>query len=247
MIRSLFKVYFWVIGAPIFILMTLLTAITVIIGCSLGGERFFSYYPGMIWARTACYLTLSPVKVKGRENLQKGQSCVFVSNHQGAYDIFAIYGFLGSPIKWMMKKGLAKIPFVGYACRMAGFIFVDNSSARNAQKSIIDAEHKLKKNGRSLIIFPEGSRTPDGHLKPFKRGAFQIAVDLQLPIIPITINGSYNVMRLNSWNFYPHRIEMIIHPPILPHTKEENNKENLQKLVNTTQQSIFSALWEDFK
>jgi 1-acyl-sn-glycerol-3-phosphate acyltransferase len=191
-------------------------------------------------------LTLCPVTVKGREHIKKGESFVFVSNHQGVYDIFAIYGHLGVPLNWMMKKGLEKIPLVGYACRMAGFVFVDNSSARNAQKSISEAEHNLQP-GHSFIIFPEGSRTSDGRIQRFKRGAYQIAVDLQLPIIPITINGSYKVMRLNSLNIHPHRIEMIIHPPVKPHKKEENTKDNMLKLVNSTQQTIFYVLWNEFK
>jgi 1-acyl-sn-glycerol-3-phosphate acyltransferase len=246
MLRILYKIYFWLIAIPVFAVLTILTAVIVIIGCLLGGERFFSYYPGALWSRMACVLTLCPVSVKGRNNIKRGQSYIFVANHQSAYDIFVIYGFLGAPIKWMMKKGLAKIPFVGYACRMAGFIFVDNSSARSAQKSVIEAERKLKY-GDSLIIFPEGARTPDGHLGRFKRGAYQIAVDQQLPIIPITLNGPYKVMPIGSWDIRPHRMEMIIHSPVVPHQKKDEDKEILQKLVYSTRQTIYSALWEAFK
>jgi len=246
MLRILYKIYFWVIAAPVFIVLTLLTATTVIIGCLLGGDRFFSYYPAMLWSRCACLLALCSVKVKGRENIQGKTSYVFVSNHQGAFDIFLIFGHLGAPIKWMMKKGLANIPFVGLACRMAGFIFVDASSARNAQKSISEAESKLK-TGQSLIIFPEGGRTSDGRIRPFKRGAYQIAVDLQLPLVPVTLNGPYKVMPIGSWDIRPHRLEMTIHPPVVPHKKEDNNKANLQALMMETQQIISDALWEEFK
>jgi 1-acyl-sn-glycerol-3-phosphate acyltransferase len=238
--------YFRLVVMPVFAITTILTAIIVAAGCFFGGEKFFSYYPGMLWARIACLLTLCPVKIKGRENIKKGQSYVFVSNHQSAYDIFLIYGYLGVPIKWMMKKGLAKIPLVGFACRMAGFTFVDNSSARSAQKSVQEAERSLKC-GHSLIVFPEGSRSPNGHLRRFKRGAYQIAVDQQLSIIPITLNGPYKVMPAGSWDVRPHRMEMIIHAPVTPHKKEVDDKEKLQKLVDTTQKTISSALWEEFK
>ena len=246
MLKVFYKIYFWVVAIPVFGVATFLTAVTVSIGCLLGGERIFAYYPGMIWSRIACILALCPVKVTGRENIQKGQSCVFVSNHQSAIDIFLIYGHLGAPIKWMMKKVLSNIPFVGTACRMAGFIFVDYSSARNAQKSVIEAEHKLMK-GYSLIIFPEGGRTTTGQMRSFKKGAYQIAVDLQLPLVPVTLNGPYKVMPTGSLYIRPHRIEMTIHPPVIPHKKEDNNKENLQKLVNITQQTIYSGLWNEFK
>lgn len=246
MLRILYKLYFWLIAMPIFAVATLLTATIVIIGCLMGGERFFSYYPGMVWSRLACFLTLCPVKVEGRKNIRKGQSYIFVANHQSAYDIFLIYGHLGTPIKWMMKKGLAKIPFVGFACRMAGFIFVDSSTAKRAQKSVVEAKYRLK-GGRSLVIFPEGARTPDGHLGRFKKGAYQIATEQQLPVIPITLNGPYKVMPIGSWNIRPHRLEMIIHPPVMPQERSAEDKEYLLKLADTTKQTIYSDLWDEFK
>ena len=113
--RILYIVYLWLFFVPVFLVLTILTAVTVIIGCLLGGEKIFAYYPGMIWSRLTCYLALCPVTVKGREHIDRKQSYVFVANHQGAFDIFLIYGFLGVPIKWVMKAGIAKIPFVGTA------------------------------------------------------------------------------------------------------------------------------------
>jgi 1-acyl-sn-glycerol-3-phosphate acyltransferase len=200
----------------------------------------------MIWSRLACILTLCPVKVIGREHIRKGKSYVFVANHQSAFDIFLIYGHLGYPIKWMMKKGLAKIPFVGYACRKAGFIFVDNSSAKAAQKSIAEAEIKIKRSSGSLVVFPEGGRTSDGHLQRFKRGAYQIASEVHLPIIPITLNGPFKVMQMNSFNILPHRLEMIIHEAIEP-VQNNVNKEQLQQLSDNTRNTIFSSLWKEFQ
>jgi 1-acyl-sn-glycerol-3-phosphate acyltransferase len=246
MLKILYKIYFWLIVIPVFAIATMLTATIVIIGCMSGGERFFSYYPGMIWSRLACILTLCPVRIIGREHIQERQSYVFVSNHQSAYDIFLIYGYLGVPIKWMMKKGLAKIPFVGYACRKAGFIFVDSSSAKAAQKSIIEAEKIIKRGGSSLIVFPEGGRTQDGHLRRFKRGAYQIASELHLPIIPITLNGPFKVMKMNSFNIFPHRLEMIIHEDI-EITSNVDDKERFKQLSDRTRNTIFSSLWKEFQ
>ena len=104
--RLFYILYTWCIFVPIFLVLTLLTALTTIVGCLLGGERIFSYYPGMIWSRLTCYLALCPVKVRGREHIRRGQSYIFSANHQGAFDIFLIYGFLGVPIKWVMKAGI---------------------------------------------------------------------------------------------------------------------------------------------
>ena len=99
MLRILYAVYFGLIAIPVFVVHTILTALIVTVGCLLGGEKFFSFYPGMLWSKVTCRLAMCPVKVYGREHLHKGQSYVFVANHQGAFDIFLIYGFLGVPMK----------------------------------------------------------------------------------------------------------------------------------------------------
>lgn len=230
---------------PIFLALTIITALTVIMGCFLGGERIFAYYPGMIWSRLTCYLALCPVTVKGRKYLNKKQSYVFVANHQGAFDIFVIYGFLQTHIKWVMKKGIRKIPFVGVACKAAGFIFVDNSTPKAAAKTIQDAEHHLQ-DGVSVVVFPEGSRTYTGKMIRFKKGAYQIAVDLHLPIVPITLNGPYDVLPIGKLNIHPHRMEMIIHEPISTNELDTSHK-TLQYLADKTQQTIASSLWEKYK
>ncbi|MDD4515809.1 lysophospholipid acyltransferase family protein [Massilibacteroides sp.] len=244
--RLIYKIYVCLIFVPIFLVLTILTAITVIVGCLLGGEKIFAYYPGMIWSRLTCYLALCPVKVRGREHIDKTQSYIFVANHQGAFDIFLIYGFLGVPIKWVMKAGLGKIPFVGAACRAAGFIFVDNSTPKAAAKTILEAERSLR-NGASIAIFPEGSRTYDGKMIRFKKGAFQMAVDQHLSIIPITLNGPYDVLPINSLNLKRHSMEMIIHPPVSLEGIESSQKKELQHIADETQKTITSALWEKYK
>ncbi len=243
--RILYLLYLWLFMMPIFLILTILTAVTVIVGCLLGGERIFAYYPGMIWSKLTCYLALCPVSVKGREHINPKKSYVFVSNHQGAFDIFLIYGFLGVPIKWVMKAGIAKIPFVGAACRAAGFIFVDNSTPKAAARSVFEAERSLKK-GASIVVFPEGSRTYDGKMIRFKKGAYQMAVDQHLPIVPITLNGPYDVLRIGSLNIRRHKMEMIIHAPISTDQSEVSHK-SLQQLADQTQQIIKEDLWDKYK
>jgi 1-acyl-sn-glycerol-3-phosphate acyltransferase len=246
MLKFVYKIYTWLIFVPIFFVLTFITAVVVIVGCLLGGDKIFAYYPGMIWSRLTCYLALCPVKVRGREHINKKQSYVFVANHQGAFDIFLIYGFLGVPIKWVMKAGIGKIPFVGAACRAAGFIFVDNSTPKAAAKTIRDAEHSLR-NGASIAIFPEGSRTYDGKMIRFKKGAYQMAVDQHLPIIPITLNGPFDVLPIGSLNLKRHRMEMIIHPPVNTVDIDTLDKKALQQIADDTQATIASALWEKYQ
>ena len=243
--RLFYVAYTWLIFVPIFLVLTLLTALTTIIGCLLGGERVFSYYPGMIWSRLTCYLALCPVHVRGREHIERGKSYVFVANHQGAFDIFMIYGFLGVPIKWVMKAGLEKIPFVGAACRAAGFIFVDNSSSKAAARSVREAERALK-SGASIAIFPEGSRTKTGRLGRFKKGAYQMAADQHLPIIPITLNGPFDVLPIGSLNLHRRPMEMVIHEAI-PAESMDPSHEGLQQMANRTREIIESSLWDKYK
>ena len=213
----LYRLYQLLVAAPICLVATLLTALTVIIGCSLGNGHFWGYYPGRWWSRLIIRVLLLPVKVEGREHLAKGQSYVFVSNHQGAFDIFLIYGFLDRNFKWMMKRQLRSIPFVGKACEAAHHIFVDKRGASRIRQSYEQARETLR-DGMSLVVFPEGARTFTGHMGQFRRGAFMLADELQLPVCPLTINGSFCVkprMKDIYWVFW-HPLRLTIHEPISP-------------------------------
>lgn len=166
-----------------------------------------------LWAKLFCILTLVKVTVKGRENVEKNTSYVFVCNHQGAYDIFAVYGYLNHQFRWMMKRSLEKIPLVGYSCKVSGHIMVDNSSPSATRLTMEKAERQLR-GGMSLVVFPEGARTWNGKMRPFKRGAYMLAVEFGLPVVPITIDGSFDVMprfkKLPHWG----HIVLTIHKPI---------------------------------
>ena len=159
MIRALYLIYQIFIALPIMIVATIITALVTMIG-SVFNDRFWGYWPGMIWGRLFYLVFLIPVHIHGKENIRKGQSYVIAPNHQSYWDAFLVYGYIGIKFKWMMKKELSRIPFVGWACYMAGCIFIDRSSRGSGMESIRKAESKLK-NGMSVVIFPEGTRTHD--------------------------------------------------------------------------------------
>ncbi len=209
----LYRIYQCIVMVPLMLVFTLITALLTAIGCMLGDGKWWGYYPAHIWGKLMCWLTLVKVTVDGCENIDKNTSYVFVANHQGAYDIFTIYGFLGHNFKWMMKKSLEKIPFVGFACKRSGQIFVDNSSPAAIKETMAKARTQLQK-GQSLIVFPEGSRSWDGKMKPFKKGAYLLAVQFGLPIVPITIDGAFDVMprfkKIPRWG----HVKLTIHKPI---------------------------------
>lgn len=241
--RILYIIYQICIGLPIFLVLTILTALVTTIGCWLGNGHFWGYYPGKIWSQLTCITFLLPVKVEGKENIDEKTSYVFLANHQGAFDIFLIYGYLGRNFKWMMKKSLRKIPFVGKACEMAGFIFVDKSSPRKIYETIKNAERVLQ-GGTSMVVFPEGARTFTGHMRDFKKGAFQMADQLQLPVVPMTIDGSFDIMSRTSKLLHWHRMRLVIHKPIYPIGK---GAENQKKLLEESYVAIESGLPEKYK
>lgn len=241
--KILYYIYQICIALPILLVLTILTAIVTIVGSLVGGAHFWGYYPGKIWSQLICLFLLIPVKIRGREKLHGKTSYIFVPNHQGSFDIFLIYGFIGRNFKWMMKKSLRKIPFVGKACESAGFIFVDKSSPRKVYETIKHAQSVLQ-GGTSLVVFPEGARTFTGHMADFKKGAFQLADQLQLPVVPLTIDGSFEILprtgKLLSW----HRMKLTIHKPIYPIGK---GNDNLKMLMEESYKEIEKDLPEKYK
>lgn len=240
LVKTLYRIYQLCIALPIIAVSTLLTTLTVIVGCAFGNGHFWGYYPGKWWAWIIVRVLLLPVKVEGRENLAKGQSYVFVANHQGAFDIFLIYGFLGRNFKWMMKRGIMKIPFVGFACKAAHHIFVDKRSPARIKETYEEARHTLQ-SGMSVVVFPEGSRSFTGHMGIFKKGAFTLADELQLPVVPLTINGSFDIMpRTRDWHWVSwHPLRLTIHQPIYPVDK---GPRNVQAIMHQSYDSVMSSI-----
>ena len=228
--KILYNIYQICFALPVLLVLTVFTALVTIIGSLLGGAHFWGYYPGKIWSQLICYLLLIPVKINGREKLD-------------FYDIFLIYGFLGRNFKWMMKKSLRKIPFVGKACESAGHIFVDRSSPKKVLATMRQAEASLK-DGVSLVVFPEGARTFTGHMGYFKRGAFQLADELQLAVVPVTIDGSFEILpRTGKW-IHRHRMILTIHEPIAP---KGQGAENIKATMAEAYTAVESSLPEKFK
>lgn len=235
--------YQWLVFMPVFLVITILTALIVMIFAPIFGSKYFGYYPPKWWSRLTCWLALCPIKTRGHENLDKKQSYVFIANHQGAFDIFLVYGFLNQNIKWVQKASLRKIPLVGFASAMAGHVFVDNSSAVARKKTIDEAKEQIV-DGVSMMMFPEGSRTHTGKMSRFKRGAYQIAYDMKLPIVPLTINGSFEVMKRGGLRIHPSKMELVIHEPI---PTDSISEADIPELIERTRNIIHSGLWDRYK
>lgn len=238
--RLLYCIYQLFVAFPITIVATIITALVTGLGCTLGNGHFWGYFPGHCWSWIITRVFLLPVKVEGRENIEHGHSYVFVANHQGAFDIFLIYGFLRRNFKWMMKHQLKKIPFVGYACKKSHQIFVDKRGPSKIRQTYDNARKTLS-SGMSVVVFPEGARSFTGHMGTFKKGAFMLADELQLPVVPLTINGTFDVMpRTRDWHFAKwHPLTLTIHQPIYPVDK---GPRNIQAVMHQSYDSVMSAL-----
>jgi 1-acyl-sn-glycerol-3-phosphate acyltransferase len=233
-----FSFYQWILVFPILLVITVLVALSTIILSPLLPNSKLSYYPARLWARICCKICFVKIKVAGLELLEPNKSYVFALNHQSIFDIFVVYGWFPFIFKWMMKAELRKIPLVGKACESAGHIFIDHSNPIAAKHCLEKAEAQLT-NGVSVVIFPEGTRTYSGEMNKFKRGAFRIATDLSLPIVPVTLRGSFERMHRNTFNVTPGTIELIIHQPIdvVPYLPD-----NTPGLIQKTWNDIHSSL-----
>ncbi len=233
----LYRIYQLCIVAPLVVVLTILTGLITTVGCWLGNGNWWGYWPAHLWSRACCALTFVRVKVSGRENIDNNTSYVFVANHQSAYDIFAIYGYLNHNFKWMMKASLMKFPVIGPSCNAAGHIFVDKSSPAALRHTMQRAESTLK-GGMSLVVFPEGSRTYTGKMQAFRRGAFQLAMEFHLPVVPVTIEGAYDVFPRTA--IAPHwgTINVTIHKPIAAPINEDDRR----RVIDESYAAVHSAL-----
>ncbi|MGQ1891225.1 lysophospholipid acyltransferase family protein [Thermophagus sp. OGC60D27] len=207
-----YQLYKWLIFMPLFLVSSVVCAILAALFSIMVSPNAGDFW-GKAWAKITCWITPVKVNVHGRKNVSPGQSYVIVANHQTGFDIFMLYGYLGIYFKWIMKKELRKIPFIGFASEKVGHIFIDRTSPRHAMQSLEEARNKLT-GGTSVVIFPEGTRSESEKMKPFKRGAFKLALDLRLPILPVTIVNSWRIKRRGFLNIMPGKTALVIHPPI---------------------------------
>jgi len=185
---------------------------------------------GRYWSRAVCFFNRVEVDIRGLENVFQDRPQIFVSNHQGYFDIFALMGYLPVQIRWFSKRVLFWIPFMGWTMAAARFISIDRADKKAAFKALMEAVQVVKK-GKSVIIFPEGTRTPDGEIKEFKKGSLILALRSGAPIVPVSITGSFEVIRKNSFILHPGKITVVIDKPIETANLGKAEQENLLEKV----------------
>ena len=156
---------------------------------------------------------VSRVDVIGRENVLMEKPQIFMANHQSDFDILIVLAHIPGQFRWIAKKELFKIPIFGKAMRNAGYIEIDRQNHEKALKSLDEAAQKIRE-GKSVVTFPEGTRSKDGNIRPFKQGMFHLAIRSGVPIVPISIIGANEIMPKRTLKVKPGRITMVIDRPV---------------------------------
>jgi len=185
---------------------------------------------GRLWARSILFLSRVKVSVSGLEHIDPGVPYLYMANHQSMFDIFSLLAYLPVQFRWLAKKELFQIPVFGYSMARAGYISIDRSDRRSAHKSLLEAAQKIA-GGVSVVIFPEGSRSTDGQVMPFKAGGFHLAIRSGRPIVPVVICGARQVMPKGKLRIRPGHICISINPPIDTALYKNRAKKDLMESV----------------
>jgi 1-acyl-sn-glycerol-3-phosphate acyltransferase len=180
----------------------------------LGKHQNKCHHMATLWSQSI--ILINPFwkfRIIGKENLPKTEEpVVYVANHQSQMDILAIY-LLGIQFRWIAKKSLQRIPFLGWSMFLIGYIFVDRKCKKSAEQCLKRASRKIKE-GVSMLFFPEGTRSASGEVGRFKAGAFRLAVAEHVPVVPITIEGCHRLLPKGSWITQEAEVRIVVHPPI---------------------------------
>jgi 1-acyl-sn-glycerol-3-phosphate acyltransferase len=182
------------------------------------------------WGRALLWACCIPIRVEGMQHIQPNRSCIYMSNHQSNFDIPVLLSKLPVQFRWLAKAELFKIPIFGRGMRGAGYISIDRSNRKSAFQSLARAAESIR-NGTSVLIFPEGTRSRDGHLHAFKKGGFVLAVDAGVPIVPIVIQGTYAMMPKDSRLIRRQTVRVEIKPPIETAGFNRRSKDALMEQV----------------
>jgi 1-acyl-sn-glycerol-3-phosphate acyltransferase len=196
----------------VYIPLTFLFSVSAIISTLFDSSGRLYAWHARLWARLGLALGGVTVTLAGSEHLPEGP-VVFMSNHQSNFDILALLAAMPRQIHWIAKKELFEIPIFGPSMRRGGYIPLDRGDGRKALQSMDEAAITIHQ-GKSVVLFPEGTRTTDGNLLPFKRGGFILARKADVPVIPVTINGSGRINPANQIKLHSGNIRITLHPPV---------------------------------
>lgn len=196
-----------------------------------------------LWAKILLLMSNTKVEVVGKENILRGKPQIFMANHQSDFDILIVLGHMPGQFRWIAKKELFSIPVFGAAMKAAGYIEIDRGNHEKALQSLDEAALRIRE-GKSVMSFPEGTRSRDGEIKAFKQGIFHLAIKSGIPITPVSIIGSGKIMPKRSLKITPGRVKMVIGKPV---DVKSYNIENRHELIDQVRKVIITNYdyWRD--
>ena len=186
--------------------------IPVLTYCRLVSNPALALYLTKALDRIVLYLAGITIEVAGKENVP-ASGCVYVGNHRSLVDSAAVFAGLPGDLRFLGKKEIFRIPLVSYALRTMGMIEVDRSDPEASVASIDRAVSELR-SGKSIVLFPEGTRSRQDQMLPFKKGAFVLAIKAAAPVVPFTLLGADERLKPDTIYLYPGRVKILIHDPI---------------------------------
>jgi 1-acyl-sn-glycerol-3-phosphate acyltransferase len=220
------------------VLATIVMATVVILVALFSRDGNSPHLVARAWARSILFVSGIHVHVNGLENLNVGGSCILMPNHQSNFDIPVLLGCLPVQFRWLAKAELFKIPIFGRGMRGCGYISIDRSNRKSAFQSLTEAATKIR-NGVSVLIFPEGTRSWDGKILPFKKGGFVLSVDAGVPIVPIVIFNTWSIMHKGTLLVRRRSVRMDILAPIPTSGYTRKTKDDLMDTVRSTIRNAF--------
>jgi 1-acyl-sn-glycerol-3-phosphate acyltransferase len=202
------------VGMLTVLVMTLICASAAIVSGLFNPYSRLIYYLGSIWSRSILWVAGARIIVEGLQHIDFNKQYVFIGNHQSHFDVLTVFSRIPMILRFLTKKELFKIPLFGWALTAVGMIKIDRANHEESVKSMNEALELMRRNKISLVVFPEGTRSPDGKLGVFKKGGFVIAIRGKIPIIPVSISGSRFVLPKHSLRAKPGTIKMVIGQPI---------------------------------
>jgi 1-acyl-sn-glycerol-3-phosphate acyltransferase len=224
----------WVVAATLVMGLTVI-ALSLSVATARGVHRV-----ARAWGRSILAVSGVRVQVTGAERIDRAAAFIFMSNHQSNFDIPVLLGHLPVPFRWLAKAELFKIPVFGRAMRGAGYIPIDRSDRAAAIASLQKAADAVA-GGVSVVIFPEGTRSRDGALKPFKKGGFVMAVQAGVPIVPVALKGTFDIMPKDRLLIRPREVTLEIGEPIATTAYGIETKEALMDEVRSALQRQLTA------
>lgn len=184
---------------------------------------------GRYWARTVLRMAGARVRVEGHEAVGWDLPLVVVANHQSWFDVFALEAFLPGKVRFVAKKELSRIPIFGRAWQTCGHISLDRGDRTRAISSLDEAGRRVRDGSLTMILFPEGTRSWDGELQPFKKGAFVLAIKAGVPVVPVGIRGTRDVMPKGSFRIRPAEVRIRVGRPIDVETLGHGHRDRLME------------------